>query len=152
MNIQSGIGRLNNRVEPIAPAFIPEIWPGVRQFIIDALECSADDISLEEVYHRLACGMFQLWLVHQEDKLIAAFVTELVLSYGKRVCHIWLLGGTGMPSWLSDAQNAVEVWARSEHCLKLQAHGRLGWKSFYKSQGWNMDYVSFSKSLKTNLH
>jgi hypothetical protein len=143
---------IKNRVDFVAPMYIPEVWYRVEHLITKGLSRGEDVLTPQEIYHRLAIGEMTLWTIQQGNVLKAIALTEVGRFYDGDVCFIYLVSGINLHTWMSDLHDAIYQWAKENGCRKVKALGRPGWKKFYKQQGWRIESYEYSIAVQDILH
>jgi hypothetical protein len=149
---QSEVDTINNKIDLVAPIYIPEVWWRVRDMVEYGLNKMDDVMELPELYHRLACGEMLLWTVQRDDELVGVALTEVGLFATGRVCFVYLVAGQGIYDWADDLHDEVLIWAQTHGCQKIKALGRPGWKKFYKDKGWKISAYEYALPINCNLH
>jgi hypothetical protein len=106
----------------------PELWP----LLEPAVRRTPDK---PDVLARLIARDAQLWAVYDDDKAIAAIVTQITCEPDGKRCRLWLVGGSRMRAWAADFLCKLELWARSLGCVALWGSGREGWDRIVKRMG-----------------
>ena len=122
-------------------------WPDLWPLLEPAVRRTPDK---PDVLARLIARDAQLWAVYDEDRAIAAIVTQITLlrpfgaSEGEALrssagaekgCRLWLIGGSRVRAWAADFLCKLELWARSLGCVALWGSGREGWDRIVKRMG-----------------
>jgi len=107
---------------------IPPIWNDVSGFIQSGL---AEGEEFARIMTRLAMKECQLWIAKDDEKIVAACVTELPTIGGRKVCNIISVGGTQMEKWVHNME-ILKVWARENGCVAMRfPEIRPGWKKIF---------------------
>jgi hypothetical protein len=119
-------------------------WPDLWALLEPAVWRTPDK---PDVLARLIAHDAQLWAVYEDNKAIAAVVTQITLlrrcedSEGEALrssvgaekgCRLWLIGGSRVREWCPDFLCKLEPWARSMGCVALWGSGREGWDRLVK--------------------
>jgi len=123
------------------------IWDSVEEYIVDGLRYSDGKYTLDDIKEELEDHTMQLFIV-LKDKIMAAFVTQVIDYSQKRVLTVQLLGGKKMKEWLHLLPN-LERWAIDEGCDQIEMCGRPGWEKVLK---WEKSYVALKKDLNEVKH
>jgi hypothetical protein len=122
-------------------------WPDLWPLLEPAVRRTPDK---PDVLARLIARDAQLWAVYDDDKAIAAIVTQITLGRpfatlggspseasegSERGCRLWLIGGSRVAEWAADFLCKLELWARSLGCVALWGSGREGWDRIVKRMG-----------------
>ena len=105
-----------------------ELWP----LLEPAVRRTPDK---PDVLARLIARDAQLWAVYDDDKAIAAIVTQLTCDQQEKRCRLWLIGGRRLREWAAEFLGKLEHWSRSLGCVALLGSGREGWDRIVKRMG-----------------
>jgi hypothetical protein len=89
-------------------------------------------------------GLFQLWIVWDGAKIIAAAVTSLGLVNSEKTCTIVACGGDDFQCF-GHFINDIEQFAKAEGCAAVRINGRQGWKRALT--GYDLQSVVLRKEL-----
>ena len=106
-----------------------------------ALEYAGGTHTYEHVREAIIRGELQYW-----ERGDSVLVTELEHYPLKKVCHLFLAGGSleGLRKMLP----GLERWAIAQGCKALTLTGRLGWqRSFLVDDGYAVKWCSMAKEL-----
>jgi hypothetical protein len=132
-----------NVFQGISSENIPAIWPQAEQLIELGL---GEGDTLEQVYSRLLHRENQLWCAFEDQKMIAACVTELPTLGKRKVCNVIAVGGTGMDGWLGIALKTIEAWAKNNGCDAMRfPEIRKGWEKVLKD--YRVTKITIEKEL-----
>lgn len=106
-----------------------------------ALKEGGDTHSLADILAGIQSNRYQWW-----PGLESFVLTEIMDYPQKRVCHVFLAGGTleeirAIRTW-------VEEWAKSIGCVAATIYGRAGWERELQGEGWRRTAVCLEKSLE----
>ena len=121
-------------------------YPRVRNWLIEALKLSDNNISERDLLIGLVERDYQLWTTEN-----AACVTSLTEWNGKPVCCLFLIGGNkgkAMREVLCDGQDAVEAYAVSHGCDGLLGIGRKFWAKVLRPYGFITEGDCFYKGFE----
>lgn len=90
----------------------------------------------------------QLWLVHDGERPVSAFVTQIDTTIFGSGLNVVALGGVGLDDWLPGVENTIEEFAREKGCVRVQMEGRRGWARELTKFGWRETTVKMIKELK----
>jgi hypothetical protein len=106
----------------------------VRHDIAALVERSQGEYSVSDYKDSLSNGLFELWIIIEEDAVIGCGVTEIVRYPQYNVCLIRLLKTTkGLEVIQTDV---IEKWAKDNNCKRLEMWGRKGWTKVLDKVGW----------------
>lgn len=105
------------------PVTLDEIWPQAAEHLQPALDYAGGTHTLEHVRSAIEDGTAQIWPIGESGTIVSEIVEA---PTGKRVCRLWLAGGT--LGALLAAEKIVAEWAREHECAVMEIVGRLGWE------------------------
>ncbi len=104
------------------------IWGSVSGFIESGLN---EGESPDNILERLTIKTCQLYVAYDDEKIIAACVTELPTIGGRKVCNIISVGGTQMEKWVHHMET-LKAWAKEQGCVAMRfPEIRPGWKKIF---------------------
>lgn len=132
--------------------YIKDVFPLVSPFLQSALEKTAGEYLLSDIYDLLLKDLEQLWIGCDETtkEIELAFTTKITEYPQKRVLIIHLVGATpnSAETWLVTASKSLEEFCKLEKIDFIQAFGRLGWLRYNKDLGYTKYVASFIKELR----
>ncbi len=129
-----------------APASdVPDVWPGVLDYLKPAIERSGGRLSCESVLKALLKREMQLWIAVEKNEILGAMVTQVcVYPTGLKALTVQLIGGGDRRKWLHLWPH-IEQWGAERGCGVAEIpRGRKGWVKILK--GWN-EMVFMEKEL-----
>ena len=119
------------------------VWGSVKSFIQDGL---AEGESIDTILERLTATSCQLWVAWDDEKIIAACVTEIVIIGSRKVCNVISCGGTRMDEWLGISLPVIEAWAKEHQCTAMRfPEIRPGWRRVLKD--YHLTKITLEKEL-----
>lgn len=112
------------------------IWPQVSGWLDDALRKTHSLLTVEDLQRSVRIGTMRLWVVHRDDRVVAAFVTEIVRGGRGGAVNVMALGGVLMDNWLNDVVESLEAYSRANECKYVVEMGRPGWSRVLERLGW----------------
>ena len=95
---------------------VPLVWGSIKGFITAGL---GPDDPLAKILALIIKREAQVWVAYDDEKIIAACVTELPTLDGRKVCNIISLGGSRIKEW-RHWMESMEAWARSNNCAAMR--------------------------------
>ena len=124
------------------------VWAGVSRVMQKSVETSRGKYHIDDLYHGIQTGLYVLWVIMEEEKVIAAITTRVINYPGKKAMAMDWLGGSRMKEWLPMAQKTMESFAKDNKCTHLEAYGRKAWGRWLGKYGWNPEYIAYRMELK----
>lgn len=113
------------------------LWPHVVGWLDKALGKTGSIMSVDDLRRGVRNGAMRLWTIHRDDRLVGAFVTEIVRGGNGAALNVLALGGVDMPKWIEDFDAAVQAYAEANHCMMIVEMGRRGWTRVLDRLGWS---------------
>lgn len=117
----------------------------VSGYIDDALQFSDGDYTLEQAKVYLSQGLWQLLVVHQDNKIHGAIAVMYQNYPNDRIAFIVAIGG----KWISDKEsykNFCEV-LKNNGATKIQGAARESVARLWKRLGFRNKYIIVENSL-----
>jgi hypothetical protein len=114
-------------VIPVPKELVGYYWPIVGPLLQRAIEESNNELDLDWVYAKLQASLMQLLVAVEADRVLAAFVTEVVNYPNKRALRLVLGGGSGTRKWREQLHNMLHIGARAVEAHMIELYGRAGW-------------------------
>jgi hypothetical protein len=131
------------KITGVATEDLDTVFPDAAPLLEKAL---SNTLSLQDTKQALLRGEMQLWIAY-EDKIITAFITEIVDYPQRKVVRIILCGGDKLDSWVKDFLNLVEAWGKGCGAKSMEIVGRRGWVRALKKYGYNETNTVIEKEL-----
>lgn len=136
------------RIVPVPPELVADLWPTIEALVEQGVAAGPGDRWAED--YRVACaeGRCQLWLVGEEGPPAGIAITEVLRFPRRRVAHIDLLAGDGLPKWQAALDAALCDWARQRGCQAIQGWAaRKGWLRQIDGLGYRQFGAPMRKEL-----
>lgn len=122
-------------------------WPRVSDWCQAALDRAGNLMTLDDVKERIIARDMQLWVIHVGDELKAVSVSEIIQWPQMRVITGVLTGGVDMPQWIDALVDVLSRYGHEQGCVRLDCHGRRGWKKPFEALGCKEIAVTFTKGI-----
>ena len=133
---------------PVPKAFVNAVWADVTRVLKRSVDTSRGKFSMQDVYEGIVADVYVLWVVLDDDKVVAA-ITSRIVSYpgAHRGMALDWIGGTRMAEWLPMVQRAMSKYARDNGCTHLEGFGRKAWGRWLAKYGWKPEYIAYRMEL-----
>ena len=132
----------------VGPDTLGVVWEkyGVGRMFEEQESRSGGHWTAEFLKEHIASEKMQLWLCLEDRKFIkAALVTDInPYPNGLKTCMVVIIVGREPKSWIP-LRHVLEDWAKRSGCEKIEAIGRLAWKSVIPD--WKPSAIFFEKAL-----
>ena len=123
-------------VTAIRPEDVVPAWSDLGPMLDRAVRYTPDK---PDVLRCLLSRTADLWAVIENNRPIAAIVTEMTATQGDKWCRVWIVAGERVSAWVRDFIALLEPWARECGCIGLWASGREGWAKLARRMGWKRE-------------
>ena len=138
-------------VTSVPKRYLPLIWEDAKKCLSRWDSRSGNGYGLDDIEEMISEEKQQLWLVVNDDeKIIAAIVTQVWDAPKKKVCDIVACGGdtsNALDDYMYDSMKEIEDFARLNHCDSVRVEGRKGWSKFLKPYGFREKSIVIEKEL-----
>lgn len=108
----------------VDPRMIDRFWPLAEPLLKPAMEWGLTDEA--KIVRELWVANALLWLAWDGTEVLAAAITTINSSNGKKFCTIVACGGHHMEQW-GFLVGKLEEFAKKEGCASIVIYGRKGW-------------------------
>lgn len=105
-------------VRPVAPQFIPQLWPKIGTMLEKALDTGAGEYNADQLKVMLINGHQTLLVVEKDDEIKGAFCIAFQLYPNDRIAFVTAVGGRAICD--QEAWKQFEQWARFNGCTKIR--------------------------------
>ena len=132
----------------VPPRDLNQMFPMVADWLVEALDTTLGEESLEGVMDKLSLGDMQMWVVGDEDDLniLGVLLTRIQVCEKTKLLNVYLCSGEAFDSWTAHLP-MLEEWGREQGCEYITATGRRGWKRKLNPLGFEEKYVTLYKPL-----
>ena len=133
-------------VSPVPIEDVGKVWDKCKPYLSQATDRSGGRETILTLYSKIKAGTSTLWIMMVDNKIIASATTE-VTQYQN--LNVSFLGGSDMNVWLPEFINQLKIYAKHNHCSKIELFGRKGWLRELKPFGFKQEpYIAMSLELK----
>ena len=84
----------------------------------------------------------------EEDSIIAAFTTRLLVYPQRKALALDFVGGTRMKEWNDQLIDTMRKYANELGCSHLEGYGRKAWGRSLKKYGFYPEYIAYRMELQ----
>lgn len=118
----------------------------MRPLLESAAQHSGERYTADDIYYRAEDGLFQVWVIMEEEIPKALCVTEVTqYPLSKELCIV-IMTGEEMPMWVFMIET-LENFARDIGCKRIKGYARPGWERVIKQYGYEKTHVILEKIL-----
>lgn len=125
----------------------PAVWPQVEPIFLVDRAGWGEYYTLDSIRDFIIEGMFQLWVMNDEDEFLLVALTQLLtFPKTKVICTIWV-GGTNLRDGLK-LWDYMELWANKQGATKsIGFVKRKGLLRLLRPHGYKQVALAFEKDI-----
>lgn len=127
---------------------VNDIWDSVKRFVISALEFCYDDTDEFDLKQAIINNKLLLVVITDNDKIVSSVTIEVSELRGKKVCHIFTLGGEDIDTWINQFMEVWRAIALEQNCDFISMKGRPGWQRYAKKHGFTHQYTQMIQDIR----
>ena len=127
---------------------VSAVWADVARVMNKSVDTSNGKYHIDDLFHGIQNNIYVLWVIMEEEEVIAAITTRIIEYPGKRAMAMDWIGGSKMGKWLPVAQETLERFARDNNCTHLEGYGRKAWGRWLGKYGWNPEYIAYRMEIE----
>lgn len=135
------------RVYLVPPSEVSEYWPEAIDLLRPAIEQSGGRMTEKDVLHDIITGVEHLWIIFEDEAVVAACSTTINVYPSKRVLNVLFLGGDGFNNWVGELDQKLSEFCLFVNCSAMELIGRRGFKRAVQQLGWTEEYTLFQKEI-----
>ena len=102
---------------------ISQLWGVIGPFLIAGSRVEIDT-DLETEIANVMAGRARVWMITEDDRCVAAFVTRVICDSDGRALDIYGLGGVGQLRWGRYLNQVMHDYAKAAECERMICKGR----------------------------
>lgn len=134
-------------IRGIPAPMVERFWPLAEPYIKRALDHTSGEFSPADIKMYCKDRAIQLWLVSENERVIGAATTEIVIYPQRKHCRVVTLGGSKAVEWLPLLENTLLEWARTQGCGAMEAFVRKGFVPVLNGYGYKHQYSAVFKPI-----
>jgi len=136
------------RVSLVPSEAVRQVWKDVESILKKSVATVKDKAEMIDVLSGVLNGTYVLWVVMDEDdSLIAAFTTRLIVYPQRKALALDWVGGTRMKEWEDQLIDTMRKYGNELECSHLEGYGRKGWGRSLKKYGFYPEYIAYRMEL-----
>jgi len=116
--------------------------------IAPAVLRQSHNVTMQDVEDDIRGGGSVMWLIHLEDKLVAAMTTVVVKHPQRRNLKIEFVGGKRMRQWMGEALSLMKKLALDAGLDAIEADGRKGFEKYVDASPFQAMYTHYEMELR----
>lgn len=123
------------------------VWGDVARLMYKSVETSKGKFHIDDLYHGINTGLYGLWLIMEDEEVIAAITTRVITYPGRKAMAMDWVGGSRMVEWLPMAVDTLAKYSKENGCDHLEGYGRKAWGRWLGKHGWKPEYIAYRMEL-----
>ena len=127
---------------------VRHVWKDVEKLLKKSVATAKDKSGTIDVLAGILNGTYVLWAVMDEDdSIIAAFTTRLIIYPQRKALVLDFVGGTRMKEWNDHLIDTMRKYANELGCSHLEGYGRKAWGRSLQKYGFYPEYIAYRMEL-----
>ena len=99
------------------------------------------DYDTDYVYERVKDARMQCWIAHEDDRITAVFVTQVIKNPKRKILTIPYVGAENgtIDTWI-EAIDTFKDFAKEHGCEAVRGWGRKGWEKVLKPDSVRIEF------------
>jgi len=136
------------KISSVPSEAVKHVWKDVEEILKKSVSTVKDKANMIDVLKGVFDDVYVLWVVlDEEDNIIAAFTTRLLVYPQRKGLALDWVGGTRMKEWEDQLINTMRKYANELGCSHLEGYGRKGWGRALKKYGFYPEYIAYRMEL-----
>jgi hypothetical protein len=123
---------------------VGRVWPFVEEMIAASFARDGSRLEAADVKEALEKAAWQLWVAHDNARVHALCLTEILVYPRMKTCRVVAATGHDREEWV-DYLKVMEAWAAAQGCERMETLARPGWRRVLKDYRWT--HVLLEKQL-----
>ena len=124
------------------------VWKDVEKILKKSVATAKDKSDTIDVLAGILNDVYVLWVVmDEEDSIIAAFTTRLLVYPQRKALALDFVGGTRMKEWNDQLIDTMRKYANELECSHLEGYGRKAWGRSLQKYGFYPEYIAYRMEL-----
>ena len=127
---------------------VRHVWKDVEKILKKSVATAKDKSDTIDVLAGILNDVYVLWVVmDEEDSIIAAFTTRLLVYPQRKALALDFVGGTRMKEWNDQLIDTMRKYANELECSHLEGYGRKAWGRSLQKYGFYPEYIAYRMEL-----
>ena len=136
------------KVSLVPSKAVRHVWKDVEKLLKKSVATAKDKSGTIDVLAGILNGTYVLWAVMDEDdSIIAAFTTRLIVYPQRKALVLDFVGGTRMKEWNDQLIDTMRKYANELGCSHLEGYGRKAWGRSLQKYGFYPEYIAYRMEL-----
>ena len=127
---------------------VRHVWKDVEKVLKKSVATAQGKSETIDVLAGILTGIYVLWVVmDDDDSIVAAFTTRLLVYPQRKALALDFVGGTRMNEWNDQLIDTMRKYANELGCSHLEGYGRKAWGRSLKKYGFYPEYIAYRMEL-----
>lgn len=136
------------KVSLVPSKAVRHVWKDVEKILKKSVATAKDKSDTIDVLAGILNDVYVLWVVmDEEDSIIAAFTTRLLVYPQRKALALDFVGGTRMKEWNDHLIDTMRKYANELGCSHLEGYGRKAWGRSLQKYGFYPEYIAYRMEL-----
>jgi len=136
------------KVSLVPSKAVRHVWKDVEKILKKSVATAKDKSDTIDVLAGILNDVYVLWVViDEEDSIIAAFTTRLLVYPQRKALALDFVGGTRMKEWNDQLIDTMRKYANELECSHLEGYGRKAWGRSLQKYGFYPEYIAYRMEL-----
>lgn len=127
---------------------VRHVWKDVEKVLKKSVATAQGKSETIDVLAGILTGIYVLWVVmDDDDSIVAAFTTRLLVYPQRKALALDFVGGTRMKEWNDQLIDTMRKYANELGCSHLEGYGRKAWGRSLKKYGFYPEYIAYRMEL-----
>ena len=128
---------------------VRHVWMDVEKVLKKSVATAQGKSETIDVLAGILTGIYVLWVVmDDDDSIVAAFTTRLLVYPQRKALALDFVGGTRMKEWNDQLIDTMRKYANELGCSHLEGYGRKAWGRSLKKYGFYPEYIAYRMELQ----
>ena len=127
---------------------VRHVWKDVEKVLKKSVATAQGKSETIDVLAGILTDIYVLWVVmDDDDSIVAAFTTRLLVYPQRKALALDFVGGTRMNEWNDQLIDTMRKYANELGCTHLEGYGRKAWGRSLKKYGFYPEYIAYRMEL-----
>jgi len=136
------------RISLVPSEAVRHVWKDVEKVLKKSVATAQGKSETIDVLAGILTDIYVLWVVmDDDDSIVAAFTTRLLVYPQRKALALDFVGGTRMNEWNDQLIDTMRKYANELGCSHLEGYGRKAWGRSLKKYGFYPEYIAYRMEL-----
>jgi len=136
------------RISLVPSEAVRHVWKDVEKVLKKSVATAQGKSETIDVLAGILTDIYVLWVVmDDDDSIVAAFTTRLLVYPQRKALALDFVGGTRMNEWNDQLIDTMRKYANELGCSHLEGYGRKAWGRALKKYGFYPEYIAYRMEL-----